>query len=103
MFYLKLLLENLLSNAVKYSRGKILISLGQYENKIFLTVEDNGSGIEEDFKKNIFKPFIRGAESKNGYGLGMALVKRIADLHNVEIKITTSEVLGGAKFSLLFV
>lgn len=103
VFYLNLLLENLLANAVKYGRGKILISLDQYENKILLTIEDNGPGIEEDFKQNIFKPFIRGAGSKNGYGLGMALVKRIADLHNVEIQITTSEVLGGAKFTLLFV
>ena len=102
VFYLNLLLENLLANAVKYGRGKTLISLDRYENKILLTIEDNGSGIEEDFKQNIFKPFIRGAESKNGYGLGMALVKRIADLHNVEIEITQSETLGGAKFILVF-
>lgn len=112
VFYLNLLLENLLTNAVKYGEGKILISLDQHENKTLLTVEDNGPGIEADFKQNIFKPFIRGAETKceggirrapqKGYGLGMALVKRIADLHNVEIKITTSEVLGGARFTLIF-
>jgi two-component system, OmpR family, sensor kinase len=112
VFYLNLLLENLLANAVKYGRGKILISLDQHENKILLTVEDNGPGIAEHFKQNIFIPFIRGEETKyeggapgvpqKGYGLGMALVKRIADLHNVEIEITTSSALGGAKFSLLF-
>ncbi len=112
VFYLNLLLENLLANAVKYGRGKILISLYQHENKVVLTVEDNGPGIEEYFKQNIFKPFIRGEEAayecgasrapQKGYGLGMALVKRIADLHNVEIEITTSAALGGAKFTLLF-
>lgn len=112
VFYLNLLIENLLANAVKYGGGKILISLDQYENKILLFVEDNGPGIAEDFKQNIFKPFIRGEETKSesgsqrapkkGYGLGMALVKRIADLHNVEIEITTSEALGGAKFTLVF-
>lgn len=102
VFYLSLLLENLLVNAVKYGRGKVLISLDQHENKILLAVEDNGLGIEDDFKRNIFKPFIRGTESKKGYGLGMALVKRIADLHNVEIEITQSETLGGAKFILVF-
>jgi len=102
VFYLSLLLENLLVNAVKYGRGKVQISLDQHENKILLAVEDNGLGIEDDFKQNIFKPFIRGTESKKGYGLGMALVKRIADLHNVEIEIAQSEALGGAKFTLLF-
>lgn len=112
VFYLNLLLENLVVNAVKYGRGKILVSLDQHENKIFLTVEDNGQGIEENFKQNIFKPFIRGEETKskggvqrtpqNGHGLGMALVKRIADLHSVKIEIMQSETLGGAKFTLVF-
>jgi len=112
LFYLNLLLQNLLANAVKYGKGKILVSLDQYENKILLTVEDNGPGIAEEFKQNIFKPFIRGEETKSGggaqralqkgHGLGMALVKRIADLHNVEIQITQSETLGGAKFTLVF-
>ncbi len=112
VFYLNLLLENLVVNAVKYGRGKILVSLDQHGNKIFLTVEDNGQGIEENFKQNIFKPFIRGEETKfeggaqrtpqKGHGLGMALVKRIADLHGVKIEITQSETLGGAKFTLVF-
>lgn len=112
VFYLNLLIENLLANAVKYGRDKIIVSLDQHENQIFLAVEDSGPGIAENFKKNIFKPFIRGEETKSeseaqrtsqkGYGLGMALVKRIADLHNVEIEITQSETLGGAKFTLVF-
>ncbi|MES2826257.1 MAG: ATP-binding protein [Pseudomonadota bacterium] len=112
VFYLNLLIENLISNAVKYGRGKILISFSQDENGILFAIQDNGPGIEENFKQDIFKPFIRGEKNKNevgihgvsqkGYGLGMALVKRIADLHNVEISITTSEALGGAKFTLLF-
>ncbi len=112
VFYLNLLIENLISNAVKYGKGKILISFSQDENGTLFAIEDNGPGIEDNFKQDIFKPFIRGEKSKNqggahpipqkGYGLGMALVKRISDLHNVEITITTSEVLGGAKFTLLF-
>ncbi len=112
VFYLNLLLENLVANAVKYGKGKILISLDQSDNKILLSVEDNGPGIAEQFKQNIFKPFIRGDETKSeseaqrasqkGYGLGMALVKRIADLHSVEIEITQSETLGGAKLILVF-
>jgi two-component system OmpR family sensor kinase len=111
-FYLNLLLENLLANAAKYGKGKILISLDQSDSKILLSVEDNGPGIAEQFKQNIFKPFIRGEETKSeneaqrtsqkGYGLGMALVKRIADLHGVEIEITQSETLGGAKLILVF-
>jgi len=111
-FYLNLLLENLLANAVKYGRERILISLIQQENTILFMIEDNGPGIDEHFKQDIFKPFIRGEKIKQepdykqspqtGHGLGMALVKRIADLHNVEIEIAKSDVLGGAKISLLF-
>ncbi len=110
-FYLSLLLENLLSNAIKYGQGKILISLQRKEGKIQFSVEDNGPGIAEQFKQDIFKPFIRGEENKiagvrrlppKGHGLGMALVKRIADLHNAQIEIATSETLGGAKFSVIF-
>jgi two-component system, OmpR family, sensor kinase len=112
VFYLSLLIENLISNAVKYGRGKILISFSQDENGILFAIEDNGPGIEENFKQDIFKPFMRGEKAKNetgehpapqkGYGLGMALVKRIVDLHGVEIEISTSAVLGGAKMTLLF-
>lgn len=112
VFYLNLLLENLLANAVKYGNGKISVSLDRQQNKTLLVIEDNGPGIAEDFKQNIFKPFVRGEETKSeggaqrtlqkGYGLGMALVKRIANLHSAEIEITQSEALGGAKFTLVF-
>lgn len=111
-FYLNLLLENLLANAVKYGRQRILISLAHQENTILFMIEDNGPGIDENFKQDIFKPFIRGGKIKQephckqspqtGHGLGMALVKRIADLHNVEIEISKSGALGGAKISMLF-
>jgi signal transduction histidine kinase len=79
---------------------------------IYFAIEDNGLGIEESFKQDIFKPFMRGEKTKSeggahpapqkGYGLGMALVKRIVDLHSVEIEISTSEILGGARITLLF-
>lgn len=111
LFYLSLLVENFLSNAIKYGKGKISINLDKNENGISFAIEDNGPGIEENFKQDIFKPFIRGGNAisdsaspapKKGYGLGMALVKRIADLHNIKIIITKSENLGGARFVLLF-
>jgi len=112
VFYLNLLIENLISNAVKYGRGEILISFSQDRNGILFAIEDNGAGIKENFKKDIFKPFVRGEKSKSeegahstlqkGYGLGMALVKRIVDLHSVEIEISKSGALGGAKITLLF-
>lgn len=113
VFYFNLLVENLLSNAVKYGAGKILISLYKRENDTLFILEDNGPGIDEKFRQDIFKPFIRGEEIRNGeetprasqkgYGLGMALVKRIADLHNVKIEIAESACLGGAQFTLTFI
>lgn len=115
-FYLNLAIQNLLSNSLKYGKGKMLISFDQINGALLFSIEDNGPGIEEHFRQDIFKPFIRGKNTEGsnhqpvanqstqkGHGLGMALVKRIADLHNAQIKITTSETLGGAKFTLKFV
>lgn len=112
-FYLSLLVDNLLSNAIKYGRGEIQLGLQQQDDKTLLTIEDNGPGIAEHFKQDIFKPFMRAEKSAHvnniaqgtspkGYGLGMALVKRIADLHCATIGISSSETLGGAKITLVF-
>jgi two-component system sensor histidine kinase RstB len=69
-----------------------------------MTVEDDGNGIPEAERDTVFKAFTRIDDSRNretgGYGLGLAIVARIAELHGGNASVESSAELGGAKFVL---
>jgi len=98
------LLLNLLTNAIHYSKQDIYINFQQLQGKLLITVEDDGDGIPEDKQQEVFKPFTRLEKSRNrnieGFGLGLAMVSRIADWHHGQISVTGSAALGGACFKL---
>jgi two-component system phosphate regulon sensor histidine kinase PhoR len=86
-------LSNLLDNAIKYSKETIdiLVSTINVNNKIIITIEDNGIGMTSETTKHIFEKFYR-AHSGNihnvkGFGLGMSYVKRIVALHKGQIRV----------------
>src|SRR5256886_6870070 len=86
-------LYNLLDNAVKYSRehGKIRLSVRQSDNKIELSVSDEGIGIAREDLPRIFERFYRAdkarsADKVRGTGLGLAIVKHIAQLHGGRVE-----------------
>ena len=85
---------NLFSNAVKFSKenGDIAISLKQDSKKIYFAITDNGSGMSEETLKHVFDKFYQGdySRSTSGNGLGMSIVKRIIDLTNGTIEISSS-------------
>ena len=93
------LITNLFDNAVKAGAGKVVIGLN--ENEIF--VSDDGCGIPEDKLPEITEPFYKLDQSRNteGFGLGLALVKRIAEAHGAALVIN-SEVAKGTKISVEF-
>jgi len=95
---MKSLLINLVENAAKASSPDEVIVLRAYGNT--LEVEDKGSGIEKEEIAKITDPFYMVDRARNkktgGVGLGLALVKRIADAHNAEL-IIESEVNKGTK------
>ena len=93
------LITNLFDNAVKAGAGRIVIGLN--ENEIF--VSDDGCGIPEDKLAEITEPFYKLDQSRNteGFGLGLALVKRIAEAHGAALVIN-SEVAKGTKISVKF-
>ena len=101
-----LMAENLLSNAVKYGKenGEIRLSLKKSGNDVILTVKDNGIGIKEENLEKIFGRFFRADESRSkteGFGLGLSLVKQIAELHSGEV--TVFSVYGeGSEFKIIF-
>ncbi|MHB1546031.1 MAG: sensor histidine kinase [bacterium] len=87
--------KNLILNAAESYDGKkgdILIYSSYILNKISLTVEDHGSGIEKETLKKIFEPFF--TTKKTGAGLGLALTKRIVDAHRFNINIESNKGLG---------
>lgn len=98
---LSLVWNNLLSNAFKFTPpgGRVRVYLKLYNDKAVVRVEDSGIGMSEDTIKHIFEKFYQGDTShrEKGNGLGLALAKRIVDIHNGEIDVL-SEIKKGSSF-----
>lgn len=94
---------NLLSNAIKFTDSGTITLTTRYENGVFtLTVEDTGTGISEEQKEQIFKPFERlgNAATQDGFGLGLSIVKQLVKLMNGNISVE-SEKDKGSKFTVV--
>ena len=101
--YLMVLMSNLLQNAYQYCHSKIHVSVAEQGSNIIVTVSDDGQGIALEQREQILKPFIRGNGSEQkvkGYGMGLAIVKRIVEWHHGNISIDNSASLKGAQFSV---
>ena len=96
-------ITNLLDNAVKYSPqgGHISLMASHLNDKVTITVADNGLGIPAEKHNVVFKRFTRldNARSTPGNGLGLSLVKAVADLHKAEIRLQNNH--PGLKASLI--
>jgi PAS domain S-box-containing protein len=91
--------ENLIVNAIQHSEGDLIRVSGKNEDEeIRISVEDDGNGIPDDVKPNIFEKGYKKGE-KAGFGLGLYLAKRITDIYDGRIEVKDSE-LGGAKFDV---
>lgn len=101
--FLNRALSNLMTNAIKYGNDQIKVSLSVDELNCFISVDDNGPGVDSHFKEIIFDAFSRFDKSRGkdtgGFGLGLAIVNKIMQWHNGSAKVEDS-VLGGAKFTL---
>lgn len=99
--------SNLVTNAIKYTQaeGKISILLWQDKNHFYVSVSDNGPGIEAKHLPRLTERFYRVDASRNsgtgGTGLGLAIVKHVLIRHDAELKIT-SEVGKGSVFMCVF-
>lgn len=97
-------ITNLLDNAVKYTPqdGKISLNAQRMADKVIITIADNGPGIPLDKRELVFKRFTRldNARSTPGNGLGLSLVKAVADIHGAEIMLEDNH--PGLKASIHF-
>jgi two-component system phosphate regulon sensor histidine kinase PhoR len=97
--HLELALVNLLENALKYStEPHIVVQTGHDEDDFYISVKDNGVGIEKQYLKNIFKKFYRvptgDIHNVKGFGLGLNFVKRIIDAHKGKIRVNSLPGIG---------
>jgi two-component system phosphate regulon sensor histidine kinase PhoR len=103
--HLELAIINILENALKYSTTPhIIVETGKEESDYFISVKDNGIGIEKKYLKNIFKKFYRvptgNVHDVKGFGLGLNFVKRIIDGHDGKIRVHSLPGIG-TEFRLL--
>jgi two-component system sensor histidine kinase CssS len=77
------LIENLLENSIRYAIHVISISIIKTNQEILLRVWNDGPQIDEGIKDQLFEPFHKG--HKGEFGIGLSIVKRIADLHDSEV------------------
>ena len=92
------LLQNLISNAYRYGKddGHIAVSLKQGPDDVQLAVSDDGIGIPTAEQIRIFDRFYRADSSRSteGTGLGLSMVKRIAELHGATLELESEEGVG---------
>ena len=96
---LKRALTNVISNAFRYGKT-IAVKLESNEKKLLVTIDDDGPGIPEDKREDVFKAFYRLEGSRNketgGVGLGLSITKDVITSHGGTIELGNSE-LGGLK------
>ena len=99
---LRLMFRNIIDNACKYSTdNKATIDIDFSSNTISISVTDYGMGIPRDNLDDIFKPLYRGSNTTGvpGHGIGLAIVKKIADLHQASIEVR-SDLNVGTRFTV---
>lgn len=86
---LRRLLRNLLENARRYGAGDVVVSLQTLDRQVVLSVCDRGPGVPQALRERIFEPFYRlpgASEREGGVGLGLSLVKSIAQRHHGSVR-----------------
>lgn len=91
---LEIALGNVLKNACVYSDNKQAnVKISIEDHHLIISILNTGNTLSENEQRNLFQPFMRGANSKGttGFGLGLRIVNRILSLHKAEIKYSIPE------------
>ncbi|KIF61738.1 MULTISPECIES: ATP-binding protein [Pseudomonas fluorescens group] len=94
---------NLLRNAIRYAEQRVEVSLVRIGDQYEVQVNDDGPGVPLDGREKIFEPFSRLDASRDrrtgGFGLGLALVRRVSQSHGGQVEVGDSS-WGGASFRM---
>lgn len=94
---------NLLRNAIRYAEQRVEVSLVRIGDQYEVQVNDDGPGVPLDGREKIFEPFSRLDASRDrrtgGFGLGLALVRRVSQSHGGQVEVGDSP-WGGASFRM---
>jgi two-component system sensor kinase ParS len=94
---------NLLRNAIRYADRRVEVSLVKFGAGYEVRVNDDGPGVPLEGRAKIFEPFLRLDASRDrrtgGFGLGLALVRRVCQWHGGQVEVLDSE-WGGASFRM---
>jgi signal transduction histidine kinase len=90
---LNIAFKNLIDNACKFSKDDVSIEFQHAESEISIVIIDKGIGIPSLELEEIFQPFKRASNVryKSGYGIGLALVFKIIDLHQAKLQVSSNE------------
>ena len=100
------LVYNLVENAIKYNHplGQVTVTAYQRNKRVYLSVEDTGSGIPKELRERVFEPFFRVDKSRSrelgGVGLGLAFVREIVRVHDGSITVKSNP-SGGTIFEVV--
>ncbi len=100
---LEILIKNLLNNAVRYSpeHSNIRIHFHDLKEHVEFILDDEGTGIPEHLRTKIFERFYRVPGTKpDGIGVGLSIVKKIAELHKAEVIVGQAEI--GTRVIVMF-
>ena len=91
---------NLLSNAAKYTPpgGRIVVSSTIGSGEVRISVRDNGIGIESKLLPHLFELFTRGSTDEAGFGIGLAVVRRLVELHGGSVEARSEGRGHGSEF-----
>ena len=97
-------IANLINNACDFAHHHIKVTASVQEHVLVISIADDGPGIAQENNHKVFSPFFRERShrnrSDNSYGLGLAIVAKVADWHHGTVEVSKSEQLGGACFTL---
>jgi len=95
------LVGNLLDNACKWANGRVIFNMSQ-PSGLHIVIEDDGPGMESEELQLVTSRGVRMDETKQGHGLGLAIVREIVDAYGGRLELGQSDVLGGLKVTVSF-
>jgi len=98
VYPLEAMLRNLLSNAVTYTPqgGEIMLELSKNAGDVDIWLHDSGPGIPTEQRSDVLRRFRKvDGNMQSGSGIGLSIVRRVAELHYMQIALLASPILGG--------